>query len=233
MDSLINATKALGIDVSSSQWADVAKQIKSLERLTDRRKGQKPETYPPAHQVISNLTSSLQKNNPEDPDDGIALPDPAPYLPCRLPMVWLKPIMITDMRFETHHRSSRLTLRVLTPPHRAPFVTTVMEDEAGVAVAIQLCREPEDFVVPSEVTIRRHRVCIIKDPFFRCSTGDIPFVQVYHVSDLIWLESSHELVPSSWREIDSNAQDKSSSNTFRQQGTAAMLSGKWAEAEHL
>lgn len=175
------------------------------------------------------MANLLKEDIPNKEFQGsMSLPAPSPYPPCTLPMERLEPLTIADMRFERHHRGKRLTLRVLTPPDRVPALAAIVEDEIGKAVAIHLCQEPEEFVVPGNETLRKHRVCIVKEPFFRCGTNDVFVVQVDHVSDLIWLESSDERVPLQWRET-----DERSSHEFRTQGNAAVKDEKWAEAERL
>lgn len=206
-----------------SRQQDASAQMPSL------RKSKKPR-YPPAGRMVENFITRLRMKATlkKESQGSMSLPAPSPYPPCTLPMKRLEPLMIADMRFERHHRGKRLTLRVLTPSDRVPALAAIVEDETGRAVEIHLCQEPEEFVVPGKETIRKHRVCIVKEPFFRYGMNNTFVVQVDHVSDLIWLEGSDKRVPLQWRET-----DERSSHDLQMEGNTAISNERWAEAECL
>lgn len=156
---------------------------------------------------------------------------PAPYLPCIVSEKDLKPITISEMKLETHHRGRKVMLRVLTPPQRITAVMAIVEDENRTGVVLQLYHQPEETVVPANEIMGPDMVCILKEPFFKCATDGSYSLRVDHPSDIIWLSATDDRVPLHWQpKIVELNQD---SKRIREKGNKAVEGEKWAEALRL
>ncbi|OTB00434.1 hypothetical protein M426DRAFT_65939 [Hypoxylon sp. CI-4A] len=184
-------------------------QIKKNVEQASRRKGEKPRDHPHPQVLV-----------------------PPHYPPCVRPLQELKPLMISNMTLETHHRGSRTLLHVLTPPDRMTAVMAIAEDEEGTAVLLQLYNLPEESKVSKNDIVKPGYVCIVKEPFFKTSTSDGSYgLRVDHVSDIIWLEDTDDRIPLKWRKRVVNLDE--SSKEIRMQGNAAVQKKNWGEAERL
>jgi hypothetical protein len=156
---------------------------------------------------------------------------PPPYPPCTCSADDLQPLMISDLRLETHHRGFKIMLRIFTNPNHVNAITVLVEDEMTDILLLQLYNQPEESDVPAEQLIGRHRVCIIKEPYFKCSTGDGQYtLRVDHPSDIVWLADKDDRIPAQWKIL---CPFKGSSSDVRKEGNAAVKGQKWAEAERM
>ncbi|SPO04492.1 related to TPR domain protein [Cephalotrichum gorgonifer] len=130
-----------------------------------------------------------------------------------------------------HHRGSMALPRTLTPPQRMTAVMAIVEDEQGTAVLLQLYHQPEDSAVPTQEILQKGAICIVKEPFFKCSTDGTYSLRVDHVSDIIWLDGWDDRVPSKWRVPFLAPSD--GSKGIRGQGNKAVKNQEWAKAERL
>lgn len=195
--------------------------------------GQQVCNHPAPELLISDFMANLQQLcSGTGPTKHIfsMVQNPVPYPPCVVPLSELRPLKISDMRLETHHRGHRTMLCVLTPPMRISSLMAIVEDEQGTAVLIQLYDQPEESVVPAKEALRLG-VCRIKEPFFRCMGGDLYSVRVDHVSDVVWLEDSDSRIPQKWSRPALSV--VTNSVNIRKQGNDAMKCEKWAAAERL
>lgn len=221
-------------DVSQDfYYAAIMKGSVAAAERAKLRKGHSVFDHPPPAHVIARFM-----RNRQDPtgDFGQGHPVvatsqvPAPYPPCTLPLRDLAPLSISEMRLETHHRGKVAFLRVLTPPSLITALMAIVEDERGTAVLLQLYHQLEQRVVPASEVLWKGRVCAVKEPFFKCATDGTYSVRVDHVSDIVWLEDSDELVPQKWRQP---ALAPGGSKSTREKGNEAVKGGRWAEAERL
>ncbi|KAH7196398.1 uncharacterized protein B0J16DRAFT_325915 [Fusarium flagelliforme] len=222
-------------DVSNeSQYIGYLKQIQGAAERAARRKGQAVRDHPPSQQVVSSFMMKLMANSyrPQSNENTIAtMQVPAPYPPCIKSANELEPIMISDMRLETHHRGKKILLRVLTPPDRMTAVMAIVEDEKGTAVLLQLYHQPEETIVPATEILNPNMVYILKEPFFKCATDGTYSLRVDHPSDIIQLDGADDRIPSHWRP--SMVISHENSSDIRKQGNDAVQVKKWAEALRL
>ncbi|KAI1068277.1 hypothetical protein LB507_004252 [Fusarium sp. FIESC RH6] len=222
-------------DVSNeSQYIAYLKQIQGAAERAARRKGQAVRDHPPSQQLISSFTMKLMANSYrlQPSENTIAITQvPAPYPPCIDSANDLKPIMISDMRLETHHRGKKIMLRVLTPPDRMTAVMAVVEDEKGTAVLLQLYHQPDETIVPATEILNANMVYILKEPFFKCATDGTYSLRVDHPSDIIRLDGADDRIPSRWRP--SMVISSGNSTVIRKRGNEAVQAKKWAEALRL
>lgn len=159
---------------------------------------------------------------------------PEPYAPCTLPATNLEPILITQMRLETHHRGRSIVVRILTPPDRMTAVMAIVEDIQGTAALLQLYHQPPEDVVPAAALIKRGGILLLKEPYLKKATSDGTLsLRVDHVSDVIPLDEADELVPPKWRKVQGVSTSKGASAKLREQGNKAVGKKMWAEAEQL
>ncbi|KAI5465125.1 hypothetical protein BGZ63DRAFT_412505 [Mariannaea sp. PMI_226] len=224
-------------DVSDNgDYIGFLNQILRLAERAGQRKGQMVQDHPNPEQILSNFMMNLSLSNLHsssmDSSHAIATTQvPPPYSPCIHPITKLKPVMISEMRLETHHRGTSLLLRVLTPPQRMTAVMAIVEDERGTAVLLQLYHQPEEILVPADEIVKLGRVCILKEPYFKCATDGAYSLRVDHVSDIVWLDQADGRIPRKWRKKELSF--NSCSQSIRIQGNDAVRNQKWAEAQRL
>ncbi|KAG4275841.1 hypothetical protein FPRO04_14324 [Fusarium proliferatum] len=222
-------------DVSNeSKYIGYLKQLQGAAERAARRKGQVVRDHPPSQQLVSSFLMKLMAASyrPHPDENTITTTQvPAPYPPCIDSANDLEPIMISDMRLETHHRGKKIMLRVLTPPDRMTAVMAIVEDEKGIAVLLQLYHQPEETIVPATEILSPNMVCILKEPFFKCATDGTYSLRVDHPSDIIRLDGVDDRIPSHWRP--SMVISDENSTDIRKQGNDAVQAKKWAEALRL
>ncbi|KAF4495347.1 unc-45 like b [Fusarium agapanthi] len=150
-----------------------------------------------------------------------------PYEPCLIPEKDLELMSISDMRLQTHHRGKKALLRVKTAPARAAAIMTIVEDEEGTAVLLALHQQLQDDLL----TVRhpaQDSVAIVKDPFFEKIVEGTYSLQVYHPSDIIWLEDHDERIPEKWKD---HRKIKSSAE-YRAEGEELASKEHWLPALH-
>ena len=190
-------------DVSNeSRYISYLKQIQAAAERAAQRKGQAVRDHPPPQQLVSSFMMKLMARSyrPQPSEHTIATTQvPSPYPPCTNSVNDLKPIMISDMRLETHHRGKKIMLRVLTPPDRITAVMAIVEDKKGTAVLLQLYHQPDETIVPATEILNANMVYIVKEPFFKCVTDGTYSLRVDHPSDIIRLDGADDRIPSRWR----------------------------------
>lgn len=158
---------------------------------------------------------------------------PEPYLPCTLPATDLEPMLITQMKLETHHRRRSIVVRVLTPADRLTAVMAIVEDVQSTAVLLQLYHQPPEDRVPAATIIKPGGLFLLKEPYLKKSTSDGTLsLRVDHVSDVIRLCETDELVPPKWKKAQ-GVPSNGASAKLRAQGNKAVGKRLWAEAEQL
>lgn len=217
------------------QLLTMLKRIEDFANEAAKRKGQIVYDLPPAPIVVQTFMMNLMaKGYLGSTTENITVPItqiPEPYPPCTLPAQDLKPIAISKMRLETHHRGSKVLLRVLTPPDRINAVMVIVEDEEETAILLQVYQQPEEGLVPCAEIFVPNRICIIKEPFLK-QTIDGPYsLRADHPSDIIWPDDNDQQVPAKWRHIKSRIPN--SSQGHREQGNTCVVNKDWAAAHRL
>ncbi|KAJ1328171.1 SET and MYND domain-containing protein 4 [Microdochium nivale] len=223
-------------DVSSEGWlSQMWQQSEQSAKQAQQRKGQLVRDHPPAHQLVGRFMMKLQMAavQSRNPSRGTIATSqlPMPYAPCVRPTSELDPIMIADMKLETHHRGKRVTLRALTPPDRMTAVMAIVDDERGTAVLLQSYYQPGEATVPVSEIMQAGDVFIVKEPFFKTATDGSYTLRVDHLGDLIRLAHGDERVPKAWARRSPTSE--LASKDIRLQGNTAVQATKWAEAHRL
>lgn len=124
---------------------------------------------------------------------------PPPYPPSAASLATLKPILIKDLRIATYHRGRHLVTRALTEPEIMTAIMAVVEDERGDAVMLQLYQQPSESDRAASTIVSRDDVFVIKEPYLKVM-GDGDFgLRVDYMSDILRINSDHELYPSKWK----------------------------------
>ncbi|XXH04399.1 hypothetical protein Hte_010813 [Hypoxylon texense] len=210
-------------------------QIKQNAERASLRKGEKPRHFPPSSLVVAQFMMNLFHTASMRADGtGHMLTTsqiPPHYPPSVRPIQGLKPLVISRMTLENHHRGYQVLIHVLTPPDRINAITAIVEDEEGTAVLLQLYSQPDETIVKKENVLKAGDVCIIKEPFFKVTTAGTYSLRVDHVSDIIWLQDTDYRIPLDWRKRILSLDE--SSKEIRLQGNAAVGKQNWGEAESL
>jgi hypothetical protein len=221
-------------DVSSlGQFAAMIQAAEVNAALANRRKGETPRDHPPALLLVQRHMMQLQSSSGMSQYNYTVATSqvPAPYPPCTLSAAELKPIFISQMKLETHHRGSKVVVRVMVPPNRITAIMAIVEDEKGTAVLLQLYNQPPEAMVPANETLRQGCFYLLKEPFFKAATSDGSYsLRVDHVSDIMLLNDGDELLPAKWRKTKTIT---GTSQSIRMQGNEAVGKKNWAEAERL
>ncbi|KAF5715964.1 unc-45 like b [Fusarium mundagurra] len=213
---------------SEDGYTALMKELKAARSKAALSKGQLVTDYPHPEALAEAFRQETAKNNgtrEKKPSYITQIPDP--YEPCLIPEKDLELMPISDMRLQTHHRGKKVLLRVKTAPTRAAAIMTVVEDEHGTAVLLSLYQQ----LHLDLLTIRhpaQDSVAILKDPFFEKIAEETYSLQVYHPSDIIWLQDHDERVPEQWRvhrEIKSSAE-------YRAEGEELANMEHWLPALH-
>ncbi|KAI0122417.1 hypothetical protein F4814DRAFT_408670 [Daldinia grandis] len=222
-------------DISNSeQHIAFIRQSKENTERAQRRKGEKPRDHPSPEFLVLEFNMKLyQSANMSNVMNHRLYTSQVPpyYPPCILPAKDLKPLMISEMMLETHHRGSYALVRVLTPPDRMTAVMAIVEDEEGTAVLLQLYNQPEESKVAKQHILKPRDICIIKEPFFKVTTSGSYSLRVDHVSDIIWPGDTDDRIPLEWRNRFINLDE--SSEDIRREGNEAVQKKDWARAERL
>ncbi|KAI1476077.1 hypothetical protein F4774DRAFT_262798 [Daldinia eschscholtzii] len=223
------------VDVSEhAKYIAFFQQAKENAERARLRKGEKPKDIPIPALLIMEFLMHLRHTANVMREHGHLLQTsqvPPFYPPCARPIQELKPLMISGMGLETHHRGSYVLIHVLTPPNRMTAVTVIVEDEEGTAVLLQLYNQPKESKVAKEHIIQASDVCIIKEPFFKVTNDGSYSLRVDHVSDIIWLQDTDSRIPLEWRTRILYLDE--SSEEVRKEGNEAVKKKDWARAERL
>ncbi|KAI1107497.1 hypothetical protein F4804DRAFT_161755 [Jackrogersella minutella] len=225
--------KDISSDQQSVSWW---KQIEENAKRASRRKGEKPQDHPPPQLLVAlfmqDLAIAANKRLSDDRSMTIQTSQvPPAYLPCVRPVQELKPLLISRMTLEHHHRGNQVKVHVMTPPNRMTAVMAIVEDEQGTAVLLQLYNQPEESKVSNEHILQPGDVCIVKEPYFKDTTNGGYSLRVDHVSDIIWLQESDPRIPLKWRKRVLSLDE--SSYDIRMRGNMAVKEQDWAGAERL
>lgn len=226
-------------DVSTvAQFAAMVKQAQANGARAGRRKGEIPKDHAPTflqvqmHMMIYQQVQRQKCRTDRDQSfQMITTQIPAAYPPCTRSAAELKPISISEMGLETHHRGRKVVVRVLVPARHINAVMAVVEDEKGTGTLLQVYYQPEEEVVPAEEVLRCECFYLIKEPYFKATTSDDSYsLRIDHPGDLVFLSEGNELIPPKWRKSKTIF---GTSNHFRVQGNEAVGKKNWAWAEEL
>jgi hypothetical protein len=96
---------------------------------------------------------------------------------------------------------------------------------------LQIYHLPKESTVPAELTVHEGRTCVVKEPFFKATTGGVYSLRVDHVNNIVWLPQGDTQIPNQWKSP--TQAPTGDSLTLRSQGNEAVKKEEWAKAAHL
>ncbi|EWG49142.1 hypothetical protein FVEG_16416 [Fusarium verticillioides 7600] len=226
---MANTTNKTDMDLETEDgYAALLERLKADLIKAEPSKGQLVTDYPDPEALAEAFRQEATKNKgTQEEKPAYVTPIPDLYEPCLIPEKDLVLIPISDLRLQTHHCGKKVLFRVKTAPARAAAIMTVVEDQEGTAVLLSLYHQ----LHVDLLTIRhpaQGSIAILKDPFFETIAEEAYALQVYHPSDIIWLEDHDERIPEQWRvnrEITNSAE-------YRAEGEELANKEHWLPALH-
>ncbi|TQW07067.1 glutamate-1-semialdehyde 2,1-aminomutase [Cordyceps javanica] len=162
--------------------------------------GKKVLPWPAREQVIARFMTGLIRMEAQRSSISTSTAIlPVYYLPCIFPSAELKPIFISDLTLETHHRGCKILLRVCTEICRMTGLWMIAEDEYGAAISLHLQHQPEEKVISARELLRKGTILLLKEPYFKRASDGEHVLRVDHVSDIIWLQGQDVRIPFAWK----------------------------------
>ncbi|CAK7199277.1 hypothetical protein SEUCBS139899_001952 [Sporothrix eucalyptigena] len=148
------------------------------------------------------------------------------YPPCTLPLASLEPILLKELRLETHHRGRVLVVRTFSQPNRMTSIQNAVEDVDGNVERLAVYNVLPT-VLPDEL-LGCGTVVAIKEPYFKRTGDGGLFVRVDHPTDLIVVHPRDALMPKQWAPMTSKAVDI---EMLKARGNAAFGKKQWEQAD--
>lgn len=153
-----------------------------------------------------------------------------PYRPSVTPLADLKPMTISELRLETHHKGRVLIVRTFTPAVRVTSVQTAIED--GNLDVNQMCVCNVDLDARAADVLPKGAIFAIKEPYYISGPENGYIVRIDHPSDLHRLTPAHPQVPFAFAprvlELDAKADDVAFG--FKADGNTAYKKKKYLSA---
>ncbi|KAL1856241.1 hypothetical protein Plec18170_004110 [Paecilomyces lecythidis] len=181
------------------------------------QKGQRPEKKKSRDDVIMQFCYQRMMNIANKPNIRSAFIPPA-YPPCITPLQDLKKVMFSDLLIETHHRGSYVLLKQITPTNTMTGVTTIVEDQEGDVMYLQLFNQDER---TAEELLQIGALLIVKEPYLQLMSDGNHGLRVDHLSDVLYLDADDE----------QGQEEKSNSALFwKEKGDELFREGKYIRA---
>ncbi|KAK5723704.1 hypothetical protein LTR15_005403 [Elasticomyces elasticus] len=118
------------------------------------------------------------------------------YPPSIIPTAKLKPMLIPELRLETHHRGRVLILRTFGLPQRIQAVQNAVENAEGNVERLALYNTDPKHT--PEQSLPRGVVIAVREPFYKATMDGGYTIRVDHPSDLVRLPAGHESIPAAF-----------------------------------
>ncbi|KAK0934192.1 hypothetical protein LTR29_014241 [Friedmanniomyces endolithicus] len=112
------------------------------------------------------------------------------------PLAQLRPILISDLRLETHHHGKVLFLRTIGHPTRILAVQNAVEDQSGGVDRLAVYNTHP--TTPIEQILPKHALFALREPFYKATVDGGYTIRVDHPSNLIRLQAGDERVPAAF-----------------------------------
>jgi len=209
----------------------LARQKRVLEEAKKRR-GQRPRDRKDRDVILFEFTMASAATSAKTSGSGTHLMRssfvPPAYPPCITPLDHLHPIMIADLRLETHHRGSYLLLRAVAPPNRMTGILVPVEDERREVAILQLYQQEDEDIRPAKDVLEDGSILIVKEPFFKVMASGEYGLRVDHLSDVLYLDTFDPRVPQSWRP--KRVETEISANSLKLKGNDCVGRGQYWRA---
>ncbi|KAJ6016560.1 hypothetical protein N7540_011151 [Penicillium herquei] len=133
---------------------------------------------------------------------------PPAYPPCDRPFSKLNKVNIRSLCLETHHREQYLLLRTLTETDTMTAVMTIVEDEDGSVLMLQLYNQEKE--LSGAQSLKKGTVLVVKEPYVKVMADGDYGIRVDHISDVWFIPEFDNMIPISWRSRVTQAEDDAS-----------------------
>ncbi|KAF2748563.1 hypothetical protein M011DRAFT_457853 [Sporormia fimetaria CBS 119925] len=210
-------------------------EIKQFRESVERRAGELP-AWKSRHGTVATFAQmslehrSMLASLGEDRTMVAFTTLPSAYPPCTTALDEVRPIMIRDLRLETHHRGTFILVRGVTTPYRntPSEITTVAEDEHSDVVQVQLFLQEIEGVRSAENISGEGIVLPIKEPYLCLSHEGEYALRIDHVSDVIRLGPNNPRRPEVWRRRLGDAHQTVAA--LKTKGNASVKAGQYWQA---
>ncbi|RPA91728.1 hypothetical protein L873DRAFT_1751528 [Choiromyces venosus 120613-1] len=181
------------------QWSVYFNRAETILKAAESRKGQKPLFKLSRASAIYSHNACSSRTQPQAAGTTLIATNIAynEHPPCITPFDALEKKYLDDLRLELAHRGSYVILRAVVNPNRYVSISTIAEDENGEVELVQIYNQ-DDRRLPVSI-VPEGQVFIVKEPFFKTTSGGGTSIRVDHVSDIIFLDGEDERIPEKWR----------------------------------
>ncbi|KAF8540025.1 hypothetical protein BDD12DRAFT_57751 [Trichophaea hybrida] len=144
------------------------------------------------------------------------------YPPCTKPTDELLATYLPDLLINDHNEGKYILVRTVTSAVALGALITIVEDEKGNWE--QLVINCYDHLHSGEDLLPKGSVLVIKQPFFKHTPNSAFFIIVDHISDMIIMLPTNDMVPKQW------AAPKKTAEEWNDEGYAHLLNGKYRRA---
>ncbi|KAF4971996.1 hypothetical protein FSARC_1326 [Fusarium sarcochroum] len=212
----------------------VCKTVQDRTKRCQELKGQPRELSDPKALIEQAVSTSLMQDlssaafglgTSKSKETMVAYGVGSPYPPCMTRLEDLKPMKLTDLLMETHHRDYALSLRRVSP-------VAVLEASSWAVVQ----GDSPDEVERIEIFLHRsqcgHDILdlasefVVKEPYHTLNNQGEPTIRIDHPSDLVISTISEN--PESWRqkELPHTQTETVSAEEYKKRGNTALLKKK-------
>ncbi|KAH7401742.1 hypothetical protein DE146DRAFT_735078 [Phaeosphaeria sp. MPI-PUGE-AT-0046c] len=151
---------------------------------------------------------------------------PLPYPPAKIPLSSTQHTYIKDVKISSHDPNCVVVVRAITDPYVYSASITVVEDENGDVARLTVCNLEDSFFDP---VLARESIMVVRQPCWTITPDGSYHIRVDHPSDLLLLDSSNKIVPSTWRCKEEYSVKKTSVG-WKEEGDTNFLNKKFREA---
>jgi hypothetical protein len=151
---------------------------------------------------------------------------PLPYSPSQTSLLHAKQLHLDELLINTRKSSDILLLRALTDPYVHSSSIVIVEDRHGDVARLALCNLEDSSIDP---VVTKGAILAIKQPCWSAALDGGYHIRVDHPSDVVFLETSHEIAPQAWKQ---KADNKSSKipEEWKKEGDMMFLQKKFRKA---
>ncbi|KUJ15993.1 SET domain-containing protein, partial [Mollisia scopiformis] len=159
------------------------------------------------------------------PDAIVAFAVGNPYPPCTVSVQDLKPMNLSDLRMETHHRGHVLTVRRVAPVVKlvASSWTVVEEESSGETERLEISLHKSNH---GQEILDLGSLFQIKEPYFTLNDEGGPTIRIDHPSDLFCTDTlptgSSGSSPEGHGESGYSESGQKTARDFKEEGNAAL-----------
>lgn len=98
------------------------------------------------------------------------------------------------------------------------------------ASMFSLYQQESENVRPAVDVLREKIIILLKEPYFKLTSGGSYGIRVDHPTDVVWLSDDDANVPRAWRATPASQKDEKTADQWKQDGNSSVSAGKYSEA---